>query len=127
MPAQVILDLQMPKDEVKIYTDSVRLKQVLNNLMNNAIKFTCVGHIRIGFVTVGSAVELFIEDTGTGIPKEHLEHIFDRFYKADSFKQGTGLGLAICKMIIESLHGRIQVASEFGTGTSVKIYLPRKV
>lgn len=126
MPAQVILDLQIPKDEVKIYTDSVRLKQVLNNLINNAIKFTSTGYIRIGFITVDSAVELFIEDTGTGIPQEHLEHIFDRFYKANSFKQGTGLGLSICKMIIESLQGRIQVTSEFGTGTSVKIYLPRK-
>lgn len=78
----VRLELRIPKEEVKMNTDSVRLKQVLNNLINNAIKFTTAGYIRIGFkVTADHRIEIFVEDSGVGISEEHLKHIFDRFYK----------------------------------------------
>lgn len=121
----VRLELEIPEKEEMIYTDSVRLKQVLNNLLNNAIKFTKAGYVRLGFkVTAGKWVQLFVEDSGVGISEEHIKHIFERFYKVDSFKQGTGLGLAICRTIVENLQGRIQVNSEQGQGTSIKIELP---
>lgn len=121
----VRLELQIPEEDVRINTDSVRLKQVLNNLINNAIKFTTEGVIRIGFrVLSDDEVELFVEDTGEGISEKHLNHIFERFYKVDSFKQGTGLGLAICDTIIASFRGKIGVTSELGKGTCVTVRLP---
>lgn len=68
-----------------------------------------------------------MEDTGTGMPKEVLEHIFDRFYKGDAFKQGTGLGLAICKTIVKRFEGKIEVVSIAGKGTCFTITLPLKI
>ena len=72
-------------------------------------------------------VKIFVEDTGTGMAKEVIEHIFDRFYKGDAFKQGTGLGLAICRTIAERFKGKIEVASTPGKGTRFTIILPLKV
>lgn len=69
-------------------------------------------------------VALFVEDTGEGIAREHLEHIFERFYKVNSFKQGTGLGLSICLTIVEHLRGKISVDSEMGRGTRFIVRLP---
>ena len=111
-----------------VYTDPARLSQVINNLVNNAIKFTSEGNIRIGYRPAPSEnVKIFVEDTGTGMPKEVLEHIFDRFYKGDAFKQGTGLGLAICKTIVKRFEGKIEVVSIAGKGTCFTITLPLKI
>lgn len=112
-----------------IVTDASRLKQVICNLLNNARKFTTEGHISFGysFLAQEQKVEFFVEDTGEGIANEHLDHIFERFYKVNSFKQGTGLGLSICWTIIEHLRGTISVASAIGRGTRFTIKLPLKV
>ena len=121
----VALKFQLPEEKVFIHTDATRLKQVMNNLIDNAIKFTSKGTIRFGFgKNEGQNVELFVEDTGEGISEENLEHIFERFYKIDSFKQGTGLGLSICKTIIENLNGSITVDSKVNEGTCFRITLP---
>ena len=124
----VELLLDLPGQEVTVYTDPARLSQVINNLVNNAIKFTSEGNIRIGYRPAPSEnVKIFVEDTGTGMPKEVLEHIFDRFYKGDAFKQGTGLGLAICKTIVKRFEGKIEVVSIAGKGTCFTITLPLKI
>ena len=124
----VELLLDLPGQEVTVYTDPARLSQVINNLVNNAIKFTSEGNIRIGYRPVPSGnVKIFVEDTGTGMSKEVLEHIFDRFYKGDAFKQGTGLGLAICKTIVKRFEGKIEVVSIAGKGTCFTITLPLKI
>ena len=124
----VELLLDLPGQEVTVYTDPARLSQVINNLVNNAIKFTSEGNIRIGYRSVPSGnVKIFVEDTGTGMSKEVLEHIFDRFYKGDAFKQGTGLGLAICKTIVKRFEGKIEVVSIAGKGTCFTITLPLKI
>ena len=124
----VELLLDLPGQEVTVYTDPARLSQVINNLVNNAIKFTSEGNIRIGYRPAASGyVNIFVEDTGTGISREVLEHIFDRFYKGDSFKQGTGLGLSICKTIVKRFEGKIEVTSTPGKGTCFTITLPLKV
>ena len=124
----VELLLDLPGQEVTVYTDSARLSQVINNLVNNAIKFTSEGNIRIGYRPAASGyVNIFVEDTGTGMSREVLEHIFDRFYKGDSFKQGTGLGLSICKTIVKRFEGKIEVTSTPGKGTCFTITLPLKV
>ena len=69
-------------------------------------------------------MNIFVEDTGLGIPQECQKEIFDRFYKVDTFKQGTGLGLSICKTIVEHLQGDISVESEMGKGSRFIVTLP---
>lgn len=113
-----------PEIDFIIVTDAARLKQVLCNLLNNARKFTAEGHIIFGFTPMSDKVELYVEDTGCGIPEEHQVHIFERFYKVNSFKQGTGLGLSICRTIVERLSGTITITSKLGKGTRCLITLP---
>ena len=128
MKKGVELLLDLPGQEITIATDPTRLSQVINNLVNNAIKFTSEGNICIGYrPATCNCVKIFVEDTGTGMAKEVIEHIFDRFYKGDAFKQGTGLGLAICRTIAERFKGKIEVASTPGKGTRFTIILPLKV
>lgn len=126
MPEGVRLRLDMPQADTPIVTDASRLKQVVNNLINNAAKFTDNGSITFGFRSPQGCekVELFVHDTGKGIAQEHLDRIFERFYKADSFVKGVGLGLSICRTITEYLGGAISVESESGKGTRFTIQHP---
>ena len=126
MPPQVELRLELPQADTTIRTDASRLKQVINNLINNAAKFTDRGSITFGYRTDEGAgeVELFVRDTGKGISQEHVGRIFERFYKTDSNAKGVGLGLSICRTIIEILGGDISVVSAPGKGTCFKIVHP---
>ncbi|MGB8453957.1 MAG: ATP-binding protein [Anaerocolumna sp.] len=105
-----------------------RMKQLLINLLDNAIKYTEEGSITVSCVEEDSKLILRVKDTGIGISKEHLSRIFERFYRVDkgrSRKQGgTGLGLSIVKHIVELYNGNIQVESKPGKGTEFKISLP---
>ena len=126
MPRGVELVMKLPEGEGKsIVTDSVRLKQVINNFINNAKKFTTQGSITFGFQTEepGHTV-FFVEDTGSGISEENQRRIFERFYKVDSFTQGAGLGLSICQTIVERFRGGINVSSELGKGTRFTVRVP---
>lgn len=117
----------LPDQDLCIMTDYKRLKQVICNLINNSRKFTESGYIHFGFAvdeTKENTVEIYVEDTGLGIPEESLNEIFERFYKVNTFKQGTGLGLPICKTIIEHLQGDISVDSKLGKGSRFTISLP---
>jgi two-component system, OmpR family, sensor histidine kinase BaeS len=109
--------------------DPRRLRQVLTNLVENALAHTDPG----GRVTVGSratadGVELTVADTGTGIPAEHLPHVFDRFYRADPSRNrttgGTGLGLAISRQLVAAHGGEVAVDSVVGEGTTFTVRLP---
>ena len=126
MPTGVKLVLSLPEGSKKyLITDNVRLQQVVNNLINNAVKFTTQGSITFGYTEEEPGyVTLFVEDTGKGISKEGLEHIFERFYKVDSFTQGAGLGLSICQTIVERLRGIISVTSKEGIGTRFSVRIP---
>lgn len=104
--------------------DMGRVTQVISNIVGNAFKFTTTGSVTYGFVTKGDEVEVYVRDTGTGIEKEKLPQIFERFVKADENVQGTGLGLSISKTIVEKLDGRIWVTSEVGKGTEFRFTLP---
>nr|WP_294612151.1 ATP-binding protein [uncultured Bacteroides sp.] len=120
---KLITDLS--EEDMKVTADPARLGQVMNNLINNAVKFTTKGNIRIGYHRAGKGVvELFVEDNGKGMSEEVLCHIFERFYKGDSFVQGTGLGLAICKTIVEHFNGEICAKSRLGEGARFEIKLP---
>ena len=115
-----------PREKLLVMTDEVKLTKVFMNLIGNAKKFTTQGHIVIGakITSDGVWVECWVKDTGIGISPENLEHIFDRFYKVNEFKQGTGLGLSICEAIIELLGGQIWVESTLGKGTTFYFRIP---
>jgi signal transduction histidine kinase len=109
--------------------DPTRLQQVVWNLLSNAIKFTPRhGEVRIEVGIVDSFVQLAVSDTGKGISKEFLPHVFDRFSQADSSSTrkygGLGLGLAIVKHMVDLHHGNIRVESKVGVGTTVTLELP---
>lgn len=127
MPAGVELVLRMPEGDKKyLKTDNVRLQQVVNNLINNAAKFTTSGYITVGYEEDEEPgyTRIFVEDTGVGISEEGIRYIFDRFYKVDNFTQGAGLGLSICQTIVERMKGTISVTSEVGKGTRFTVRLP---
>ncbi len=120
---EVIFDRHLP--ECVIVSDRNRLNQVISNFVNNAIKFTSQGSIRVGYyVTDASHLRFYVSDTGIGIDPEKQATIFDRFVKLNTFVQGTGLGLSICKSIIEQLGGTIGVDSEVGKGSTFWFTLP---
>lgn len=125
MQEGIKLELDLAKEDVIITTDPSRLEQVINNLINNAKKFTTKGYVRIGYRCLDiNTVKLYVEDTGKGMSEEVSAHIFERFYKADSFIPGTGLGLSICQTIIEHFQGKIEVSSKEGEGSRFNITLP---
>ena len=120
-----VLETDLPATIPNIAVDAQRLRQVLSNLIGNAIKFTPPeGRIRVS-ARVEKDVVVSVSDTGPGIPKENLSKIFDRFWQVPGTKhQGTGLGLSIAKGIIQSLGGEIWAESQVGKGTSFFITLP---
>jgi signal transduction histidine kinase len=111
----------------KAFADPDKIEQVLENLISNAIKYTNEGEIRIQLIEHKNAVTVRVEDTGIGIGKEHLERLFDRFYRTDKArsrdKGGTGLGLAVVKGILRAHDSEIIVASEVGTGSAFSFTL----
>lgn len=126
IPAPLSFIKEHQAETALIHVDKNRLTQVITNFLNNAVKFTQNGHIRLGYKITESQDEvcLFVEDTGKGIAKEEQRMIFSRFYKQDEFIQGAGLGLSICQTIAEKLGGRIELWSELGTGSRFTIILP---
>ena len=110
--------------ECRIISDRNRLHQVISNFVNNAIKFTSEGSIRVGYKQKGEELEFYVQDTGVGIDAESQAHIFERFVRVEQHKKGTGLGLAICEMIIRKLGGKIGVESEYGKGSTFWFTLP---
>lgn len=110
--------------DVTLYTDLERVSQVISNLLSNAIKFTEQGTITLAYTLEKDHILFEISDTGIGISAKHLESIFERFTKVDSFRQGTGLGLSICKTIVEALNGDIGVSSTPGKGSRFWFTLP---
>lgn len=108
----------LPGHSIMVSTDVLRLQQVFNNLLSNAKKFTTEGSITIALEASGSAKELLISvtDTGSGIPADKAEFVFERFKQLDSFKPGTGLGLAITRSIVESLGGHIWLDTSYTHG-----------
>lgn len=118
MPDNVALIAPQDSPECQIYSDRMRLTQVISNFLNNAIKYTSEGCITLAYEIIGDEIKFSVTDTGDGMSQEIQAHIFDRFYKGNTFKQGTGLGLSICETIVNRLCGRIGVNSELGKGST---------
>ena len=124
----VRIEQTMPVDLPLVTGDEGMVRQVLVNLLENALKFTSEGG-RIGVEAVAGEefVEVRVKDTGAGIPPEHLPHVFERFYKVDRARRdgGTGLGLAIVKHIVQVHGGDVSVESEEGAGSTFAFTLSR--
>lgn len=114
------------EEDLIIEEDQNRLMQIITNFITNAIKFTYVGDIHLGFKVEPGNLYFYVKDTGIGIEPDKVDHIFDRFVKLNSFAQGTGLGLAICRMIIEKIGGEIGAISELGKGSTFYFTIPYK-
>ncbi len=112
-----------------VMADPDRLREVITNLFDNAVKYTEKGKISVGLTGNSEVAQLFIQDTGVGIPKDDIPHMFQKFYRVDNSATrtigGTGLGLFICKKIIELYKGKIWVESTQGKGSTFYITLPR--
>ena len=132
---ELILDIA-PDLPRKLYGDSNRIKQIMINIANNAVKFTKEGQVvlKVGFECIGEEEILLlisVSDTGIGIKKEDMERLFESFQQVDSKRnrniEGTGLGLAICKKLLEFMNGKIWVESEFGKGSTFSVCIPQRV
>ena len=124
----VRIDQAMPADLPLVTGDEGMVRQVLVNLLENALKFTPDGgRIGVGAVAGEQFVEVRVKDTGAGIPPEHLPHVFERFYKVDRARRdgGTGLGLAIVKHIVQVHGGDVGVESREGAGSTFTFTLSR--
>ena len=117
----------LPNDSLTVTADPQRNTQLLNNLINNAIKFTTKGKIVVGYKDNDTYIEVFVKDTGKGIKEELHAKIFDRFYKADEHIFGTGLGLSICKAIAQKFGGEIRLESKPGVGSTFFYTIPKAI
>ncbi len=125
------LKLELPKivSKLIIKADAYRLKQILENLLNNALKFTNHGEITLGFKYLNDELlEFYVSDTGIGIPAKDLDNIFNRFVQLEvgHVRQygGNGLGLSITKSLVELMNGKITVDSQLGVGSRFSFTLP---
>lgn len=123
---KIIIDI--PNSDTFIYSDQKRLKQIINNLVYNSLKFTNNGYIKYGFKIIKNNINFYVKDTGIGISKNDITKIFDRFMQIEnkSYKkqEGTGLGLTISKAIVELLGGNIWVDSQLNKGTTFYFTIP---
>ena len=115
---------ECPLEELPIKTDREKLLEILDNLMQNALKFTSHGSVTLGYDVLGSNVRIWVKDTGKGIPEADQERIFERFVKLDEYIPGTGLGLSVAKSHALSLNGTIGVESKVGEGSTFWVELP---
>jgi signal transduction histidine kinase/DNA-binding response OmpR family regulator len=126
---KIALTAAVDPDLPMLYTDEIRLLQILTNLLSNAVKFTEQGGVTLtARATDGDRVVIAVQDTGIGINAEDVPKLFTEFYQADSSRtrryEGTGLGLAITKRLVEALGGTVSVQSELGVGSTFTAVLP---
>ncbi|MCR5119820.1 MAG: response regulator [Lachnospiraceae bacterium] len=137
----IVLRLEVdPKVPTMLLGDETRVRQILINVLNNAVKFTNQGSITLGIMwkdesmiynTEQGRLIIYVQDTGIGISEENIKKLFTEFGQIDTKKnrnvEGTGLGLAICKRLVDAMNGEIKVSSKLGVGSTFTIVLPQKV
>lgn len=127
-PVTINFDCQLDQKDIYLESDAVRFKQVMNNLLNNSVKFTSKGTISVGCSKNNDTIRFFVSDTGIGINKSDQQRIFEQFYRAEDSNtntyRGTGLGLAISKKLVELMGGEIWVESLPGEGSRFYFTLP---
>ncbi len=111
-------------DIFTIHSSAYRLRSALNHLIDNAQKFTDMGHIDLRFELKGSRASFSVTDTGIGIPEKDRDRIFENFAKVDDFKEGIGLGLPICRRLVGSLDGTVELDPDYSPGSRFVITIP---
>jgi signal transduction histidine kinase len=125
------LSVQLDSEPVRILGDADLIQRLVRNLVENAMRYGGTrSPVDVKVTTSDGWAVLTVADHGPGIAPEHLQHLFERFYRVDQARSrelgGTGLGLAICKSIVEALNGQIRVKSKVGEGTEFQVALPLK-
>lgn len=127
-PIEIVLNCSVKN--FSVYSDPIKLKQILLNITSNAVKFTDRGFITITLVVEENFVKIVISDTGKGIKNLDTKSLFQPYCSLDSFNKkmydSTGLGLYISKSLIDLIGGKISIESEYGRGTTVSIRIPKK-
>ena len=123
---RVRFSVTVPAADVRAPLDPARIEQALGNLVANALKFTKEGGaVCVELRQTATSILFIVRDTGAGIPSEHIDHLFERFWQARSDNRGIGLGLAIVKGIADAHGGRVSVTSKPGVGSTFELTLPR--
>ena len=121
----VKIEVETMNDAAKPFSDRSRLREILYQYMDNAMKFTTKGVVTLGYQANKDQLRIWVRDTGKGIPASHCnEHIFERFVKVDEFVPGTGLGLSICRSLALSIGGKVGVESKQGVGSLFWVEIP---
>lgn len=121
----VKIEVETKADAVKPISDRNRLREILNQYVDNAMKFTSKGVVTLGYQSHNNRLRIWVRDTGKGIPANHCnEHIFERFVKVDEFVPGTGLGLSICRSLALSIGGKVGVESKLNVGSLFWVEIP---
>jgi len=130
---RIVAKKPLENDEANILTDRTRLRQILSNLIDNAVKFTNKGEIEIGYQLIDKTgkmntpeLRIFVKDSGQGIPPSQMELIFDRYHQVREMDEakGSGLGLSIVDALVHKLGGKIRVKSDVGKGSEFSLYIP---
>lgn len=129
---QIQLEYAGPSGEVWCAFDPDKMQQIISNLLSNALKFTPAGgEVMLRLKNAAKEVEISLADTGAGISRKAIEHVFERFYQdpeaPPTAQPGTGIGLALCKALVEQHHGSIKVESEQGKGSTFSMVLPKNL
>jgi signal transduction histidine kinase len=128
---QVALKLKSADDPLEVFGDPADLERIVGNLVSNAVKYTLHGSVNVTLSAADGQVHLEVADTGIGIPREAMQHLFSDFYRAPNAKaveeSGTGLGLSIVKQLVDRAGARITVASTEGEGSTFSVEIARVV
>ncbi|WP_277678132.1 sensor histidine kinase [Gracilibacillus dipsosauri] len=123
------LNVHTPNTPLHLYADKNRMEQIFTNLIENAVRYTEKGEIKIEVTDIGNHIQVKIIDTGIGIKKQDIPFLFERFYRVDKSRSrangGTGLGLSIVKNLVEMHEGTIDFDSELNKGTTVTLTFPK--
>ena len=123
------LVFEAPARPVEVLADRSRLKEVFQNLLENAIRYTEKGHVRVRVSAQGTDAVVAVEDTGVGIEAADVPYVFDRFFRSDrarrAYRGGSGLGLSIVRWIVEAHKGKVRVESRLGEGSTFFLSFPR--
>lgn len=122
---QLTITVDPHSENLELFTDRVRLMQILSHYIDNALKFTTEGGVTIGCNVQVSSIRAWVRDTGKGIDSAFCgDKLFERFVKVDEFEQGTGLGLSICRSLARTLGGKVGMDSEIGVGSLFWVDVP---